>query len=461
MRPYSLLIILIVAVLVRLSLYATWPMELSGDSASYHALASSLAEGEGYVDSEGSPTSWRPPAYPFFLATLYRVFSPGPWTVRLPQLLLDLGTVVLVVFLGASILGGVAGPVAGLLVALNLGTASASGRLLSETLFTFLLLLALALLTGSLPWDDRKKTSPNQGFLRLGAAGFVFALATLTRGVLLALPFFLAVGLLAREPRKSWWRGSDRWTGSVLPFLFFFVAGIAPWTARNYFVHGAFVPVSTQVGVTLYSSMNPPDGWRMGVLSTDSVVRAARALSEEDGNRVLAEEAFRSLGKDPGRIPRLIALKTAFFLVPLDWEILPIEGAFNPTYAFIAFFAALCPFQRRKRSGCAGSQPSPDERLPWRGGAEGAERDAFWVVPVVLAYFFFMALLFYGSPRMRLPIEPIGALLAGGSLESLYRRRGLRRTALWVGLTAAGLTAAGFALIGAKDLLRSLVEALA
>jgi len=49
-----------------------------GDEADYHAIATHLASGDGFVSTEAAPTARRPPAYPVFLSLLYRVTGPAP-----------------------------------------------------------------------------------------------------------------------------------------------------------------------------------------------------------------------------------------------------------------------------------------------------------------------------------------------------------------------------------------------
>ena len=114
-----------------------------------------------------------------------------------------------------------------------------------------------------------------------------------------------------------------------------------------------------------------------------------------------------SIRTSPGKALRLEALKALYFWVPLDWEILPFYGAFNPTYAFIAIWSLIYVVLRLP------SENSPPTWLAW----------------LPIPYFFGMALVFHGSPRYRLPVEPLLTLFAAAGLASLDRRVG-RRTSL-------------------------------
>ena len=63
------------ALVVRVAwILATLPMPY-WDAAEYDGLAWRLANGEGYVAPDGSPTAYRPVGYPAFLAAIYVVFG--------------------------------------------------------------------------------------------------------------------------------------------------------------------------------------------------------------------------------------------------------------------------------------------------------------------------------------------------------------------------------------------------
>ena len=64
-----------IALAVRVAwVLATLPMP-GWDAAEYDGLAWRLATGEGYVDSEGKPTAYRPVGYPAFLSVIYAIFG--------------------------------------------------------------------------------------------------------------------------------------------------------------------------------------------------------------------------------------------------------------------------------------------------------------------------------------------------------------------------------------------------
>jgi hypothetical protein len=168
--------------------------------------------------------------------------------------------------------------------------------------------------------------------------------------------------------------------------------------------------------MTLYSSYNPLQGWIFGILPHDSITAAAERLPEPEASAALVRGALASIRAFPLRTLKLEGLKIMYFWAPFDWEILPFYGAFNPTYAFIALWALMYLASRFRR--------------------ESVLTAAVWL-PIL--YLFGMALIFYGSPRFRLPVEPLLAVFAAAQLVALDRRVGRRTSVALVAATVSCL----------------------
>ena len=423
MRGYELPAVLALATALRLLLVVLWTPELSGDALDYDRLARSLMDGRGYTNSRGELSSWRPPLYPAFVAAGYILSGGSVRGVRFFQALLDVGTVALTYHLGKRFFGHAAGCIAGLLVAVNFGTVAATSRLLSESVFTVLLMAAVVL---SAAWLQAINDKRMQAAVGLGiSVGVLAGAATLCRGVLLLYPFCL-LGMtvlcvhISGSPSGPTLPVSERRQGilrACCAVLLGFVLVLMPWTFRNYRVHGAFVPVTTQIGVALYSAYNPPDGWRFGLDAHDDNTAVAGRLPEVEASAILRQAAVDSILSSPRKTVRLEILKAVYFWVPIDWEILPFYGAFNPTYAFVGLWAL----------GYMGLR------------ARGKNELRTWPAWLPIIYVFGMALVIQGSPRYRLPIEPLLAVFAAAALVTLYRSAGRRRVAALVGGTASAL----------------------
>lgn len=152
----------LVALILRLALFfgsAPWGAAaqeriLSGDAGQYHLLASAIADQFSF---EGF-TGLRTPGYPLWVAAWYAAFGAEPWVVLFVQAFLDAGTA-WVIYAVAREFGAPRGiaQLAMLLYALEAVAIALSQQLLSETLFTFLLitaayLLARSVLRRSLPY---------------------------------------------------------------------------------------------------------------------------------------------------------------------------------------------------------------------------------------------------------------------------------------------------------------------
>lgn len=120
----------------------------------------------------------RGPGYVAFLAGIFRVFGVGPWPVRIAQALLGACLCALLCQTGRELAGPAVGLAAGLLAALHPSLILFSGRILSESVAGFELVLGLALLVGGI---RRRRAA------WLACAGLAFAAAALTRPPLLAL----------------------------------------------------------------------------------------------------------------------------------------------------------------------------------------------------------------------------------------------------------------------------------
>ncbi len=331
------------------------------DAADYLRLAQGLRRGGSYVDAAGQPTAFRPPLYPLLLS----LTGPDVRVAVALQSALGAANCLLAVALASRWLARPAPWLAGLLLAIDPVHASASSRLLSEILYQTLFLLSLLAL------DDRR--SPRRALL----SGLLSGLGLLARTAL-----FLAGAVLA----------------------------VSPWLARNALVMGAPV-LSTQGGITFYSSYRPPQGRIFGVLIADDEVLRAQAQGEIAADRRLTRAALREAATHPLRALRLALLKIAFLWVPIDWEIRRPAGLLSPAYLFALPFA-LWTLARHPRS--------------------------FPPAPLLLLAVTVFSAIVYGSPRLRLPYDPLVYALAAGVVAGNLRRP-------WLWLWAAVCLALGLA----------------
>jgi 4-amino-4-deoxy-L-arabinose transferase-like glycosyltransferase len=225
-----LLIVLTVAVGLRLVLFFAYPAVSYSDTSSYRRSADAVLGGFKMYDGT------RTPGYPAFMALV------GPdRAVYAVQLFLGLLITLAWFYIGWQASGlPLVGGLAALAHTLNPGQFFFEANLLTETLATFWLALALL---GAFIWLSKPKTQTI--WLGLGI-GLASALATLTRPVFIFMPLWLAVFLaFSFEGKKLLfkWQGL---VGVLLPAIVL-VGGWMGWIKSNYHVFS----VSTMGGYHL------------------------------------------------------------------------------------------------------------------------------------------------------------------------------------------------------------------
>jgi len=392
----------------------------SSDPATYDTVAWNLARGAGFSLGEGAasyPTAFVPPVVPWITSLLYRAIGHQFFAAVLVQCLAGSLVPWLLAALGGSLFGGSVGRTSGWLAAVHPLLVFFSGYLLTETLFTVTLLLALLL---SADWVRTPRTGRALG------VGLAWGIATLTRSTALLLPLLVA----------AWgWRplGLTLGSGGRARQLFVLALGLAlvvtPWTLRNALVLRAFVPVTTGAGGALMVANNP--------VTWD--VPEARGGADSGTYRTALAGEFRGLNE--------VALDAR--ARALTWTFMRERVRQWPAVAL----AKLARFWRlRAEGGGTGSWQRPgsplellrrfDPLLIWSAlalpfGLWGLVRASmgarrwFQSLPLwVIVYFSLIAVVFFGSLRMRVPIEPLVLLYVGLGLEdarrvSRARRRGL------------------------------------
>jgi 4-amino-4-deoxy-L-arabinose transferase-like glycosyltransferase len=239
LHHWPLLIALLLGLILRIALWDRLPREgLISDEAEYLAAADWLANGRGFAWHLG--WLWtRAPLYPLFLAAHQALFGSGLTPIVLSQAFLSLINICLIYNVTLQLTGGqIRRPalLASLLAALYLPFATYTQLILSETLFTSLLLASFLLLGR---WVQH---SP-QGVISLLLAGLFLGFATLTRGLLLG--FLPVIGLWV-----LWvaWKQIQRWQGALRAGACLLVPMamiILPWTVYASRAYGGLVVVDT------------------------------------------------------------------------------------------------------------------------------------------------------------------------------------------------------------------------
>ncbi len=285
----AIVTIILVSLLVKLSYIMilgagldTFPSE-GTDARFYHAAASTIQQSGVYGLAPGYPTTGMPPGQSFFLAFLYLVGDDSIVFAKLAHIALLAAVAGLTFLTGRLISSTVIGFWAGVLIALDPAQAYLAGTFLSEPLFIFLMALGIYFLV------------PRQAQSRWRLvifAGICLGLAGLTRNQGWLFSIALWVGVFLTRGRLIPVRQA-----SVVLLLSLGI--IAPWTWRNYQLTGKFVPVSSEGGLTLWSSNNPEFVWRQPMPMSLPIYAAPAGLSEFETDQYYRRRAIDWIISNP------------------------------------------------------------------------------------------------------------------------------------------------------------------
>ena len=444
------------AVRLLMSVPFVWNPEMSlpayGDAIGYHRLALNLAAGNGfslYPNPPFTPDCFRTPAFPGLLAMLYKLFGPSPFWGILANDILAAATALLVFLILArrwprgALIGG-------LLYAFNPLSLVYCQELMTETLFTFSLVLGIALLfwpAREFAWKRRAgparprillvKREQRFSWLLALAGGLCLGLAALTRPVGLYLPLLILPF------------AGKRWPAAAGGFL----AAVAPWFARNWLIYGlpffstvewvnmayynGAAVVSAERGITLrqadiliFNEASERHGWGFVAKDEDDIW----AFEEDPAKwRKLAEIGFSHILRKPALYLSEHMKGTAGLLGPVHPYRLPAVYGYNLFAGGKRVGSGPELFSLLVKRGPAALAGKIFEGLPWWGtvfwiaalfyqitlycmaiaGFLRNRREPFaWLLALTALYF----ILIPGPmavPRMRHPADALLVVLAG------------------------------------------------
>ena len=209
------------------------------DAISYRDIAKNVARGNGYVFAAGQePTAWRAPAYPMFLAGVFKLTGDSETAARVANAFLWLGTNLLITLIAFALLEPASAMLACALAAFYPEFIGFSGLLWSESLSTFLFTAALATLV---------LLGVSRLWIFAILAGFFSGALILSRSTFLVLLFCIVVagfaGLLKRR--------------QAMAVVLIALAVVTPWSVRNYRLLHCFVLVESNATQNLYMGSRP------------------------------------------------------------------------------------------------------------------------------------------------------------------------------------------------------------
>jgi len=342
-RPYLWLAgILLLAFGVRAAAAVWWQARLAddfyfGDSQSYWVLARAIARGADYQFGSPDARIFRTPGYPLALAPLFLIFGDQPpmMAARLHGASLGTGAVAAVYWLARLLWNSRVALAAALAAALYPGAIATSIFVLSEALFTPLLLVELALLVVA----GRAATAPSAAAWGL-AMGAVAGVATLVRpSWLFFTPLAAAAFVFVARPRR-------RHALLALATTIGLVAVMCPWWIRNYRVSGHFVPTTLQVGASLYDGLNPRATGASDMAFVEQIEADERSNPPKAGADIFEYRLDRRLRQTAinwARTHPFDVIGLAKAKIWRLWNIWPNEPAFRTPPMRLAVFATFVP----------------------------------------------------------------------------------------------------------------------
>jgi len=374
------------------------------DTAWYRLSAHYIAIGAGYVNPySGTPTASWPPAYPYFLGGVFKLFGEGLPQTYGANIALSLAAIVFVYCIGVELFDRRTAFIGCLALAVWPGQVYFASLTLSEALFTALFTLAL-LAALRIP-----QTRAWRGPLVL-LFGLAAGVAVLTRAqALLLLPLAMAAWALAGMR----WRETLAW-GALGALVVGLV--LAPWAVRNERELGSPVLIASNLGTNLLLGHYPGSTGRSGVRDALPLVeRGDLSLPEYEvkASNEAQKDAIEFAFTNPRDEVRLSGAKIRALYesdtTAIDW----IWG-----------------FHPRDRSGARESFLRDLANAFWFTGlvfagvglavSRAQLRGPAAVLPLTVALWTFGHLVFFGDPRYHYPIVFVFALLGARGVVVLY-----------------------------------------
>lgn len=217
-----------------------------GDAHAYLVIAQQLLDGQGYYFDEpymGLRThALFPPGYPLLLAGWGALFGMSTWSLLVLGSLTDVAAAMVIARIGARLDQPIAGRAAALWYLIWPSVLFSAPLAQKESMCT---LLALVLAAQWIGWMQGAR-----GWRPVLTLGMTAGWLALTQPGMAMIAALFGIALMG----SIGWRGVMR---MGMPAAAIAVAVMAPWWLRNWIVFGAFVPLTSAGGLSLWIGNNP------------------------------------------------------------------------------------------------------------------------------------------------------------------------------------------------------------
>ncbi len=363
-----------------------------GDEAGYDHLAWSLAQGKGFVDEAGNPTSFYFPVYPYFVSVIYRLFGHAYLPVFIVQAVLSALLCVMIFAFTRNQFGRNTAALAYIISVFYPSLIFCTQNLLVNCLFAFFFFAIFMTLWKSI-------TTEKAHFFIL--SGILLGCCVLVRGeALFFLPALGVYAILTKSFKKLFRKNY---------FLFFcaMIFTLLPWTARNVIVHKTFIPLSTRGGSTLYNSYFISDQGFSYNQFKGVGPEYYKLKTEIEKDRYLMKKAISFITHHPLKALAFAPVKIAHLLYPFDglWYPVSLFSKYNILWGLVFTFSIsgfILLFHKKRE-----------------------------IAYLLTAPFFTIVLsssTFYGKPMYRTPAEPFFIILCSYNIIELSKKKPFLKT---------------------------------
>ncbi len=424
-----LIAVLLLALIARLGMLVIFHNDLySRNEKGFSYQALNFSQGHGMGIAADCPTSYRAPLYIFFLIPFYAAFGNDhyAWPLGLAQVLISVASVYVVYRVGAEWRSKRVGLLGALIMALYPYNLYHDIQFYITFLFTFFMLLAIL---GFLTLERTR--SPKTAAL----TGLWIGLAMLaTSGPMVFIAPLASFWLLRR------WKSLTFTAKRVAVIAGVAFLTLTPWVVRNWKVHHAFVPLTTDSGRVFFKGYHPETMYMMlndlwvdrasepadGVPTPMGGIRKAgcgfmNGVTEVESDRFWRAKADVWIRENPEKLPGLAAMK--FIMLWRPW-MHPAKGAeggngatilshdfmnwgYALSYGFVLVFAALEWILATKE-----------------------ERKRTWLFVLLAIAFSLTYMITVAGTKYRIPFDSVMAVMAAACLWRWYeawRTRGSKK----------------------------------
>jgi 4-amino-4-deoxy-L-arabinose transferase-like glycosyltransferase len=372
----------------------------SSDAAEYSRYAWNLAQGNGFCGPEPGVdgevlSAYLPPGAPALFALVYAIFGKSYAAVRVVHALLGAASAFLLFLLAKAVINKRAGYVAAAAYALYPSAIFYSDLLLTETLYSFGLILCL--------WLCVAWFAPQPTWKSAVVCGIALGLTSLVRPtVFLLMPLLVLWGVFVLKGARA----------KALIFVIAVVTYLTtvPWSLRNYSLYHRFILVAPRTWTEILGGNNPVvatdpkyAGYCIWYTQVPGWEHKFDGVPQIEREVVAKQLALQWLSENKDKWGYLLRSKFIRFWSPFLHQDnranrLIMLLSWGPVLIFLipAFFVTLVKFLQERHPGL--------------------------LLHLFILSNLAIALIFYALPRLRYPMEPFCIILASGTVIWLWDR---------------------------------------